>query len=176
MSHMYHFWLVFCSFVLSRKLLSNLFCLSSSISAQHHLQVWNYKPWPSLPRLVKALVSLQKFPIEFRICQWKCPVQNENGLALSKMKFQACVCALCILCTRLILVVPRGSQYSLAYRTQVLITELSKCTFKVTFSSLGRTFNYNCFPSPTRVTIWLLELLHPKEMLKECFCPLTEQE
>ena len=38
--------------------------------------------------LVLALVSLQKFPIDFKI-QWKCPLQNKNGLAHSKMKFQA---------------------------------------------------------------------------------------
>ncbi len=26
----------------------------------------------------------------YKIFHWKCPLQNENGLALSKMKFQAC--------------------------------------------------------------------------------------
>ena len=39
---------------------------------------------------VLALAPLQKFPIDFKIFQWKCPLQNENGFALSKMKFQAC--------------------------------------------------------------------------------------
>ena len=41
-----------------------------------------------------GLRALQKFPIDFQIFQWKCPVQNDNGLALStyqKMKFQACI-------------------------------------------------------------------------------------
>ena len=28
--------------------------------------------------------------VDFKIFQWKCPSQNENGLALSKMKFQVC--------------------------------------------------------------------------------------
>ncbi len=36
--------------------------------------------------LVLVLMLLQKFHIDF---QWKCPLQNKNGLALSKMKFQA---------------------------------------------------------------------------------------
>ena len=31
-----------------------------------------------------------KAPIDFKIFQWKCTLQNENGLALSKMKFQTC--------------------------------------------------------------------------------------
>ncbi len=47
------------------------------------------RPWPWLP-LVMALVPPQKFPIDLRVFKWKCPLQNENGLALSKMKFQAC--------------------------------------------------------------------------------------
>ena len=34
-----------------------------------------------------ALVLLQKFPIEF--FSRKCPLQDEKGLVLSKMKFQA---------------------------------------------------------------------------------------
>ena len=36
--------------------------------------------------------TLQKFLIDFTVFQWKCPLQNENDLALStcsKMKFQA---------------------------------------------------------------------------------------
>ena len=45
--------------------------------------------WPPLP-LVLALVPLQKFPIAFKIFQWKCPLQNENSIALSKRKLQAC--------------------------------------------------------------------------------------
>ena len=32
----------------------------------------------------------QKLAIYFEIFLWKCPLQNEYGLALSKMKFQAC--------------------------------------------------------------------------------------
>ena len=36
-----------------------------------------------------ALVLLQKFPIDCNIFQWKCPLQNENGLALSKIQFHA---------------------------------------------------------------------------------------
>ena len=39
--------------------------------------------------LVLALMPLQKFPIGFTIFQWKCPLQNENGLAFSKMKLHA---------------------------------------------------------------------------------------
>ena len=31
----------------------------------------------------------QKFPIDFKIFQWKCPLENENGHALLNMKFQA---------------------------------------------------------------------------------------
>ena len=41
-----------------------------------------------------GLGALQKFAIDFKIFQWKCPLQNENGLALStclKMKFLACI-------------------------------------------------------------------------------------
>ncbi len=38
--------------------------------------------------VVLVLVPLQKFPIDFKISKWKCPLQNEDGLALSKMKFQ----------------------------------------------------------------------------------------
>jgi hypothetical protein len=37
-----------------------------------------------------GLGAPSKIPIDFKIFQWKCPFQNENGLALSKMKFQAC--------------------------------------------------------------------------------------
>ena len=37
--------------------------------------------------LILALVPLQKFPIDFKIFKWKCPLQNETSL--SKMKFQA---------------------------------------------------------------------------------------
>ena len=42
--------------------------------------------------LVLALEPLQKFPLTFNlyVFQWKCPLQNENGLALSKTKFQVC--------------------------------------------------------------------------------------
>ena len=39
-----------------------------------------------------ALVPLQKFPIDFENFWWKRPFQNENGLALSKMKFQGWNC------------------------------------------------------------------------------------
>ena len=35
------------------------------------------------------LGALQKFPIDFKVFQWKCLLQNENGLALSKIKFHA---------------------------------------------------------------------------------------
>ena len=41
--------------------------------------------------LVLALVPLQKFPFAFKIIQWKCPLQNENGLALLKIKLKACI-------------------------------------------------------------------------------------
>ena len=34
--------------------------------------------------LVLALVPLQKFAIDFKVFQWKCPLQNKNGLALLK--------------------------------------------------------------------------------------------
>ena len=40
-----------------------------------------------------GLGALQKFPIDFKIFQLKCPLQNENGLALStcsNMKVKAC--------------------------------------------------------------------------------------
>ena len=33
-----------------------------------------------------GLGALQKVPIDLKIFQWKCPLQNENGLARSKMK------------------------------------------------------------------------------------------
>ena len=39
-------------------------------------------------------MALQKVPIDFKISQMKCPLQNEKGLALStfsKMKLQACM-------------------------------------------------------------------------------------
>ena len=39
--------------------------------------------------LFLTLVPLQKHPIDWKIFQWKCSLQNENGLALSKMKLQA---------------------------------------------------------------------------------------
>ena len=45
--------------------------------------------WPPLP-LVLALLPLEKFPIDFKIFQWKCPLQIENDLALLKIEFQAC--------------------------------------------------------------------------------------
>ena len=32
-----------------------------------------------------------KFSIDFQIFQWKCPLQYQNGLALSKMKFKTCL-------------------------------------------------------------------------------------
>ena len=32
-----------------------------------------------------GLGALQKFAIDFKIFQWKCPLQNENGLALFNM-------------------------------------------------------------------------------------------
>ncbi len=43
-----------------------------------------------LASLVLALVPPSKVShnIDFKIFQWKCPLQNENGLALSKMKFK----------------------------------------------------------------------------------------
>ena len=47
-----------------------------------------WRPWPPLPMLL-ALVPLQRFQIDFHRFQWKCVLQNENGLALSKMKFQS---------------------------------------------------------------------------------------
>ena len=40
--------------------------------------------------LVLALVPLRKFPTHLKIFQWKYHLQDENGLALSRMKFQAC--------------------------------------------------------------------------------------
>ncbi len=52
-------------------------------------QAWNYTEAMAFVALVLALVPLQKSPIDFKIFQWKYPLQNENGLALSKMKFQA---------------------------------------------------------------------------------------
>ena len=39
---------------------------------------------------VLALVPFQQFPIDFMIFKYKCPVQNQNGLALSEIKFLAC--------------------------------------------------------------------------------------
>ena len=42
--------------------------------------------------LVLALVPLQTFSKEFKIFQLKCPFQNANSLALSKMKLQAGMC------------------------------------------------------------------------------------
>ena len=44
-----------------------------------NVQAWNYTV-----DLVLAFVPLQKFPIDFKIFQWKCSHQNENGLAPSK--------------------------------------------------------------------------------------------
>ncbi len=41
------------------------------------------RTWPLLP-LVLAFVSLPKFPIDFKVFQRKCPLQNENGLASLK--------------------------------------------------------------------------------------------
>ena len=38
--------------------------------------------------LVLALVPLQRFQIDLKIFQFKCPLQNENAISLSKMKFQ----------------------------------------------------------------------------------------
>ena len=38
--------------------------------------------------LVFVLVPLKKFPIDFKIIQWKFPLKNLYGFALSKMKFQ----------------------------------------------------------------------------------------
>ena len=46
------------------------------------------RPWPLLP-LVLAFVSIQKFPINFKIFQGKRPLQIKVGLAFSEMKFQA---------------------------------------------------------------------------------------
>ena len=54
--------------------------------------IWGrQRPWPPLllACLVMALVPLQKWLIHFQSLQWKCPLQNESGLALSKIKFQA---------------------------------------------------------------------------------------
>ena len=60
------------------------------------------KPGPHLPLVTEALASfapglgrgaLKEFPIDFKIFQWKCPLQKESGLALStssEVKFQAC--------------------------------------------------------------------------------------
>ena len=39
--------------------------------------------------LVLALAPIQNVPIVFKIFQWKCPLQNENGCALSKLKCEA---------------------------------------------------------------------------------------
>ena len=49
------------------------------------------RAWPLLPPGI-GLGALQKFPIDLKIFQRKCPLQIENGLALltcSKMKLQA---------------------------------------------------------------------------------------
>ena len=53
--------------------------------------------WRSWPPLLAPGYGLgapfKSFPLTSKIFQWKCPLQNENGLALltcSKMKFQAC--------------------------------------------------------------------------------------
>lgn len=35
--------------------------------------------------LVMALVALQEFSRDLKIFRWKCPLQNGNGLAVSKM-------------------------------------------------------------------------------------------
>ena len=39
--------------------------------------------------ILLALAPLQKLAIDFEIYQWKSRFQNDKGLALSKMKFQA---------------------------------------------------------------------------------------
>ncbi len=47
----------------------------------HWEQAWNYTEAIASVPLVVALVAL---PIDsFKIFQWKCPLQNETGLALS---------------------------------------------------------------------------------------------
>ena len=58
-----------------------------------YIQAWNDTQATEVMAsvaLVLALVPLQKFPIhvDFKIFQWKCPFQNENGIALSMIKFQ----------------------------------------------------------------------------------------
>ncbi len=56
------------------------------------LQAWIYTEATeamTLAFVVVALRHLPKFPIDFKIFQWKCPSQNENGPALSKIKLQA---------------------------------------------------------------------------------------
>ena len=39
--------------------------------------------------LLLALVPLQSFPTGYNIFQWKCLLQNENGLALKRIKLLA---------------------------------------------------------------------------------------
>ena len=62
-----------------------LSCCNRKMQCIHYInRAWNYiKP------LVLALVPLQQFTLDFKIFQWKCPLQNKNGLALSNLKFQA---------------------------------------------------------------------------------------
>ena len=44
---------------------------------------------PLMPLLLMPLVLALVFPYTWRFCNMKCTLQNENGLALSKMKLQA---------------------------------------------------------------------------------------
>ena len=64
----------------------NRYRVEPSPKTPHQAWIYTRTPWPLLP-LVLASVPLQKFHIDFKISQWKCPFQNKNGLALSKMKF-----------------------------------------------------------------------------------------
>ena len=55
-------------------------------------QAWNFTEATEAMASVApglGLGALSKIPIDFTIFQWKRPFENENGLALSKMKFQA---------------------------------------------------------------------------------------
>ena len=69
---------------------TSYFKITANIHVNLDLPVITRRPWPLLPPVL-ALVPLQKFLIDFKIFKWKCPLQHENGPALSNMKFQACL-------------------------------------------------------------------------------------
>ena len=56
-----------------------------------HQQAWNNTKATASVALVLTVVPIHNFSFDLKIFKWKCPLQNENGLALSKMNFQACI-------------------------------------------------------------------------------------